>query len=175
MEKKRNPKLVVDVNVPYTVELVDDKPFWSGENEYGKSYAFNVLVGGEPFTFFANEDAYEKIHVFSKGSQVNLLWKEVKQDGKKPYRVWEIRQALFDDNGHKAEAQVKPDILGDKEARESIMKDLENLMYVCLKAAQKVVEEYNASNPDGLPNEFLSKDDIRTIGISLFIELRKRF
>lgn len=176
---EKKPQFKPEVNIAYLVELLDDKCFYSGENEYGKYFGYNIKVSGDGYetptelVWFANNDANEQVKVFSKGSQLNLLWKEVKQEGKKPYRVWQIRQAIFDNSGREAHAQEKVNLLDDKEARESYIKDMENTMFVCLSAARNVADLYNR-DPKSEGYE-LTREDIRAIGISFLIEWRKKY
>lgn len=170
----QNKKLQLEINIPATVLLVKNKPFKSGTSEYGGWHGYNLKVNGEEFTFFANDQENEQLQCFDPGTTLIMVKKEVQQPGKKPYRVTEIKQAIFDDQGKEPPAG-KPavDLVNDKEAFENYRIDRRTQMVQALKDAADVVSMFNE---DKLPTDldYLNREDIRAIGISFMIDFGRR-
>lgn len=166
---ERQAKLELAINVPTTVVLVKNKPFKTGENEYGMWYGYNLQVNGETFTFFAKEAEHQQFQCFDPGTTLVITRKETAKDGKK-FRTTDIKQAIFDDHGNEPPAG-KPtiDLIGDKEARNAFRQDRITNMHECLRDAAEVVALYNMD-----ANLKLGSEDIRAIGISFAIEFERR-
>lgn len=82
--KNNKPKLELDVNMPCKIKLLQDKPA-TGNSQYGTWHLYNVLSGGQEYSFFAPDQVVQFINEnqLSKNSEIVITKQIVKNGNKK--------------------------------------------------------------------------------------------
>ncbi len=169
-EKKE--KVTFETNVPKQIVVV--KMFKSGENDYGKWFGYDVKENGVEKTIFASESLHEQISTAMNGKQsvtMNFLYKEMKNKEGKPYHVWEVAEALFDNAGNLTPAP-KESIATNPEARLTWKKEVVKIFEEMLFESAGIAERFN-QNPLASDGFKLDHEDVRAMAISMVIQYQK--
>ena len=142
-------KLELQVNVPATLKLLQDKPA-SGSNSYGNWFLFGVECEGLEYSFFTTEEVNKYIsdNKLGKGDEIRIT-KTIGKNGKKnatSYQIETVKKAIPNGNGN---------------GNGSSHADDYDLMYQSLEQAKRLQEEFGALT------------DFSKIAISLFISKKK--
>ena len=83
-------KLELQVNIPTTIKLLQKEPF-TGENNYGTWYLYNVECAGSEYSYFAPEKVVEllKANNVSQDEEV-VITKKLVKNGKKNLVDYEL-------------------------------------------------------------------------------------
>ena len=78
------PKLELEVNIPCKIKLLQDKPA-TGNSQYGTWHLYNVLSGGQEYSFFAPDQVVQFINEnhLGKNSEIVIIKQIVKNGNKK--------------------------------------------------------------------------------------------
>lgn len=91
------PKLELEVNIPCKIKLLQDKPA-TGQSQYGTWHLYNVLSGGQEYSFFAPDQVVQFINEnhLGKNSEI-VITKQIVKNGNK--KVTDFRITLsIDEN-----------------------------------------------------------------------------
>jgi hypothetical protein len=169
---EQKPKVTFDTNVPK--QLFIAKMFKAGENSYGKWFGYDVTECGEEKTLFAGEALNEQLAIVMNGRQnivVNFLYKEMKNKEGKPYHVWEVAEALFDNKGNLTPAP-KESIATNDDARVVWKRDVVKVFEEMLFESAGLAERFN-QNPLASDGFKLDHEDVRAIAISMVIQFQR--
>lgn len=145
------PKLNLEVNIPATIKLLQDKPL-TGNNSYGNWFLFGVECEGKEYSFFTTEEVNKFIseNNLGKGDEIKVT-KTIGKNGKKnatSYQIETVKKSETNSN-------VKANGHGHSQI------DDYDLMYESLAQAKQ------------LQSEFGALVDFSKVAISLFISKKK--
>lgn len=160
MEKKRNPKLEIETNIPVVVTI--GKMFYKGSNEYGEFFGYNLTYEGSEYTFFASPFVHERFSSFGQGATLNVVKRQ--KAGEKNVS-WEISEV----NGTPSGAKAALETIYDR------AKPFDRPAYRATRIGRMVEALTDAREASRtLDGSEFSWEDIRSMAISFVIEEQRQ-
>jgi hypothetical protein len=173
---ERNPKAEFKTNIPADVKLV--KNFWKGENEFGKSWAYDVEIEGKHYSWFVGENIQKELEGVPMGTVVRVLKEERKseKDPTKTYHAYVISNPLFNDKGQQTAQPLPalPDPLTQEVPMDEYRVGYRNALGTALVDVREIVRHYNSTLEDTEMGLLMDHNDVRTLAQTFVIDLLKK-
>jgi hypothetical protein len=172
----KNPKLELKTNIPTDLKLI--KNFWKGENEFGKSWGYDVAVGAVHYSWFVKEKLQQKLEGIPMGTVVRVVKEEKRSetDPTKTYHEYSVTTPLFDQKGTATPEPPPPagNPLSEEVPMDEYRVGYRNALGTALVDVREIVRHYNSTLEEMETGLLMDHNDVRTLAQTFVIDLLKK-